>query len=339
MLTQFLLNNMTWIQENKFAVTLLGVSAVASGALFYVGMNARTEAKLANQYNIDAIRQVNCLKNAHPYPNADNRTMVKQKVAAFVADAYAFQQELLKFRPAEMPSVSPGDFNQKVGEYVKQLKAYYTEKGVTLPQVTSFGLEAYDRALADKSAIRELEYERNALDWLFKSLADAAPTSLKNVHRQSINAEKNAGVVKRNSITTRSNKVESVYQAMPIELTFTGSEQSLKAFLTTLSKSKGYFFAVRAIRLQNEDTESPDLSKAEFAKKAVLDVGEDIFGAALGESDDFAETTNEKVIKKLVGDEKLVVYLKLDLLLFKEAKKVKILGDKPRQPVTTKTNK
>ncbi len=312
---------------------------MASGALFYLGMSARSEATQANEDNSNAIRKVNSLKAGKPFPDADNKKMVKDKVAGFAADTYAFQQELLKFRPEGMPRVSPGDFNKKVGDYVRLLKAYYTEKKIALPESTAFGLEAYVGPLADKDATRELEYERKALDWLFKSLADANPTSLVNVHRQQIAAEKNAGSKSSNKRSTRSNKVDSVYQAMPVELTFTGSEASLKTFLTTIGEAKEYFFAVRVMRLQNESAESPDLSLAKFAEQVAAG-GDDFFGGLDSEGEgDSAPTVDEKILKKVVGDEKLVVYLKLDLLLFKEAKEVKIPGYKPAKPETTQIKK
>lgn len=336
---------MSWFEENKFAATLLGATVVVSGALFYLGMEARSEADEAKQSSKNAINRVNGLKAGQPYPDDANRKLVKEKVAAFAADTKSFQDSLLKFRPEKMLKPSPSDFDSSVKDYGKALKAYYTSKEIALSDKIFFGFEAYSSRMADKKAIQKLEYQRKAFDWMFKALADSGISELNNVHRPLMKSETGAAQDKKKNNKKGGNRVvTSVYESMPIEIAFTGDEDAMNAFLATVANSEKYFFALRSVRVKNEKDASPDVKDGEFAAPALSGNTEleDMFeGAeAAGEDAEAAgpvKAGGEETIKQVIGSEKVIVHLKLDLLLFNEADEVKIPGYKKAksQPETS----
>jgi len=197
---------------------------------------------------------------------------------------------------------------------------YYKEQGVALHdggKDVTFGLELYSGGnLARKDATSLLEYKRNALEWLFTKLADAGPDSLDNIYRTPMVEElkpvvdntKKKSKKKTKKGAKTSSKLESVYRAMPIELTFTGSEVSLKEFLMELSNAKDYFYITRSVRIRNLNNESPNLSDAEFETAPAIIDG---FGGGL-----------------LDGETELPE--KLDLVLFDEASAVVFPGAKKK---------
>lgn len=331
---------MSWIQENKFTAGVLGAAVVVSGVLFYLGYSARSEASEIRSKANAAVAETNRLKLKKPFPTSENKQLVITKVQNFTKEALAFQDSLLAFRPAEMPKLTPNQFGAKVSEHRENLAKYYREKGVELREggkEVAFGLEVYaDGKMARADATRVLNYERKALDWMFRKLADAGPDSLDNVYRTQITEESAPAAQPRGASNNRSRntKVESVYRAMPIEVTFTGTEAAMKEFIKELSNSEEFFFITRSVRIHNLDDESPDVSEGKF-KEAPAAI--DGFGGA-----DFTalDAVDEPILKQVTGTEKIKVHLKLDLVLFHEASEVVFPGAdklKPKEPATPAT--
>lgn len=312
---------MSWIQENKFTAGVLGAAVVVSGVLFYLGFSARSEAEKIRSKANSAIDTTNSLKRNQPFPSTENKRLVITKVQDFTAEALDFQQRLVSYRPEEMPKLSESAFGTKVSEHRDLLSKYYKDKNVALREggkEVAFGLEDYAGGkLAKPRATKLLNYQRKALEWMFKTLADAGPDSLDNVYRTQIAEELNAAPKKN---TKKSTKVASVYRALPIEVTFTGSENSLKEFIKELSNAKEYFFITRAVRVHNLVDESPDIKEGEFVE-APAALGE--FG---GEGFVELESSGQPMLKQVTGTEKIKVHLKLDLALFHEASAVTFPG-------------
>ncbi len=320
---------MSWIQENKFTAGVLGAAVVVSGVLFYLGYSARSEAEQIREASNTAVAKTNALKRNQPFPSAENQQLVITKVANFTQEALGFQASLLAFRPEELPNLSESAFGTKVSEHRELLSRYYREKGVALREGgkgVAFGLEDYAGGkLPRGEATRVLNYERKALEWMFKKLADAGPDSLDNVYRTQVLEEKAAAPTKGRSRkksrkSNRSAKVESVYRAMPIEVTFTGTEKALKEFLKELSNAEEYFFITRSVKIRNLEVESPDLNEGEFKAAPAAING---FG---GEGFEVLQETGKPILKQVTGTEKIKVHLKLDLALFKEANEVTFPG-------------
>jgi len=315
---------MSWIQENKFTAGVLGAAVVVSGVLFYLGFSARSEATLIRESTNSAVAKTNALKRNQPFPSSENKELVITKVRNFTAEALEFQQSLVAYRPAEMPKLSESGFGTKVSEHRDLLSKYYKEKNVALREggkEVAFGLEDYAGGkLAKPEATRVLNYQRKALEWMFKKLADAGPDSLDNVHRTQIKEELNVSSNSRKKTQKKQTKVDSVYRALPIEVTFTGTEKALKEFIKELSNAEEYFFITRSVRVHNLQDESPDIKDGEF-KEAPAALGE--FG---GEGFIEVESSGQPILKQVTGNEKIKVHLKLDLALFHEASEVPFPG-------------
>jgi len=317
---------MSWFQENKFAGTVLSVTAIVSGALVYLGMNARSETNEARVKELAAVEKINTLQASTTFPNKDNEVDLDKNLLEFASKAKVFQGELLKYRPEDIPQLSPNQFNDVVQDYLKKLDKYYQSKGIKLNSGEKgyYGLGKYAGSMAKEVDTAYLNYHRKALEWLFVSLADSGIEKLEHAYREPV-AESMEG----SKIAKPSADTPSVSKTLPIEISFTGSEENLQTFLSKLVSSKEHFFMVKLLKILNEKRDPISISQMSFAPvvEPIESEDEDESGGVTfpdfdSVEDDFTE--DKTIIKQVVGSEKITVFMKLDLILFEEASNVVI---------------
>jgi len=329
---------MSWFQENKFAGTVLGVTAVVSGALVYLGFAARSEAGTAKEREIAAVKKIDTLQAAQTYPNEENERRLEENLMKFALEAKAFQEQFLSFRPDQMKTLSPDDFNGIVTAYFNKLQKYYSDRNVKTETNQHFGLGTYANLLAKENDTAHLNYQREALEWLFMQLADAGINELVNVHRDtkveaiSMKAEE-ANDTSKSSKSKRKSKIAPgktasekviVADTLPIEISFISNEESLQKFLTTVASSTEYFFTTKVIRVQNEETDPVSISARSFAPIVEISPEEEQGeGFGIEDEEDVSDFGEDKtIIKQVLGSENIEVFVKLDLVLFKDASEV-----------------
>ncbi len=320
---------MSWYQENKFAATVMGATAFVSGVLVYIGMGFNSEADLAKRQEQRSVNEIDRLQSASLYPSAVNKEQLAREVEAFASEAKGFQEELLKYRPKVMAKLTQNEFSGEVTAFHRYLQDYYKEKGISLSKGASvyFGMEEYAKVTASESSTKLLNYQLKALKSLFKSLADSGIESLENVHRpqaaEAIIAKKGKSKSnsKRSKKRSRAKTVSSVYDGLPIEVTFTGSEASMQEFFKSLVNNDDYFFTVKQFMVRNEKQERVSISKSTLAEKAEL--------AAMEFDDPGSKqkvNTKKEILKQVTGNENVTVFMLIELVLFHEASEVEIPG-------------
>ena len=320
---------MSWFKENKFAGTVLGITAVVSGALVYLGFNARSEANLASARELAAVDKINSLQSTNTFPNDVNEEKLEGNLLDFVAEAKNFQNELVKFRPAEFKKLTPDTFNGEASNYFKKLDEIYKNKNVKFLNGGNqhYGLSRYAGLMAQENDTAYLNYNKRALEWLFETLANSGIESVDHVYREPV-AEKLSSPkepvvdLKRRKKAAKTAPVDSliISDLLPIELTVSGSESNLQQFLSEVTASKEYFFALKLIKIQNEKRRPISISQMSFAPVVESEDsdGPD-FGDIDGLEDDNTFVQDQAIIKQVVGAEKITVFLKFDLHLFRDA--------------------
>ena len=337
-----------------------------SGALIYLGMSANSDASAAKQKEQAAVNKINALQTNKPYPSKENEKLLLESLATFAADTKKFQDTLLKFRPEDMPKLSANQFSDEVSKYVNKLDTQFKAKKIayTAKEKPYFGMEAYAGSMAPENATQYLNYNRLGLEWLFTTLADSGITSLNNVHRPLVaealskpkeeanpRGKKGKGRNKNQKPTGST----SVYDGLPIEITFTGTEASMQKFITDVAAGEDYFFAIKLIKIRNEEQEPVTISKATFAPAAEAapapeleaagegddpaeaDAGGEDLGLGggfdIGGEEEFEAEEDPKIIKQVIGDEQITVFMQLELVLLKDAASVPIPRLKKEAPV------
>ena len=390
---------MSWFEENKFTAILAGATVVVSGAFLVLGKSAGG-AYDKSLKDIDKTRNtIKLVKSNDPYPNGPNAAAYADSVSTYITDATAYRDSFLKFAPEHKGTPSSADVSSAITNDVKKLTEQYKQATIDIPISTQggkfrFGFEAFGDKMVPGAITSDVEYQRQAMAWMFDQLAKAEPSAITNVHRHPVTAPVDPtakGVSNTDRNKAKAMKKE-VYRSLPIELTFKGTEESLKKFLESLAHSEEYLFSVRALRVQNEKTDAP-LANAVFeeateeeapgADPSDFDFGADAGGgeppvdpnaggavdpnggavdpAAGGvvdpnngegpvpppEDEPTAEVQDSGIlIKRISGDEELNVFLKLDLLVFKDPKKEKTIAlpknnltkAKPKSPAKPETS-
>lgn len=328
---------MEWIQNNRFLAGLIGVTVLCLGALIYWG-NAgasRYEDSLMNFGN--AIADVQRIEQTKPYPIEANRAAKKKAIEDFRADLEALQQRYDEFRPGALKNISPERFIDRLVEVNKATVGAAGKKALALPDEFFSGFKEYTGKQPLQQATGVLGYQLEAVNEVLMVLADSGATSLVNLHRPALEEEKG----KRFEPSE-----QAVARALPLEFTFRGPEKSLRKFVTTLSASDKNYWIIRSLRVGNEKTEPPRVSDAKFEeRRKAPDAGPaQPFGFEFDFQDDPEAADpegeeppapedepvappaaadvgeGERILSLVLGNEELIVHLRVDLMMFLEPK-------------------
>lgn len=350
---------MSWIQENKFTAALAGATVVGSAALLFLAIQkSGSAADFRSQAKKMAATELK-LKQGVPFPDQENMELKQENVRDFRDAAQALQDQLVAFRPADLTDFSSSQFGEHLNKYKSSLDTAFQDAQAVVPAGSYFGFEDYSAKQPTESATGELKYELDAFQWLLTELAKTGNVELIKVLRSKIAAESGAAHG-NHSKNDKAKKDDSVYQGQGLEVAFRGNEDQVQQFLEAIANSKQYFFAIRDIRVVNEKTTGPNQSDVKFEEPkpqggfgafgggdssgftlggdATTDGGGDATadggdattdgGAveipAQPESDTASDDT--RILKPILGDEKVNVYLQMELLLFKSKDEVKIPG-------------
>jgi len=270
------------------------------------------------------------------FPSDLNEDKLEENLLQYASEAKNFQDELVKYRPAELKSLTPDAFNSIVSDYFNKLDNLYAEKEITFLSGGNqhYGLSRYAGTMARETDTSYLNYNKQALEWLFETLANSGIDSVDHVYREPV-AEKLGSPPKEEDVSRgqKAPPVESlatVSDIMPIELSFTGSEANLQKFLSDVASNEKYFFALKLIKIRNEKRNPISISQMSFAPvdDSAPDSDDEVsddFGGDIGnfDVDDGGQVVvDNTIIKQVIGEEKITVFLKLELHLFKKASEV-----------------
>lgn len=246
---------MSWIKDNKFAAMLGGATLLGAIVLFYIGLMYHGRyAKSLENYQADA-EQVKEFEEISLYPNQANRAGKAKALTDYRAAIGGLQTAFDKFRPKEVKNITPQGFTDHAKTANEEVAAAFEKAGTKLPEAFFLGFETYTGSLAREDATGLLDYQLGATKELMLALAKAAPSQLQNLYRPKFPEEDGEKWVAA---------ADAAARAFPLEITFKGSEKSLREFLSAIVKSPDYFFVVRSLRIVNEKQAPPRLSDAKF---------------------------------------------------------------------------
>jgi hypothetical protein len=201
-----------------------------------------------------------------------------------------------------------------------------------VPEAFFCGFENYKTSLARGNATGLLEYQLGGIKNLMLALAKSGPTELKNLHRPPLPEEQG------NPYQPQPNDVA---RPLPLEITFTGPEKSLRQFLSAIVKPDQQYVVIRSLRVTNTRKDPPRAADAKFDKPApaagVPPPATDVFGGAFVLPGDQPAAANagesapkpppapvdaSRILAQVLGNEEVQVFLRLDVLQFLPAKKL-----------------
>lgn len=333
---------MSWIKDNKFVVALGCATLVGAVLLFLVGSKGTSRYEQAEADFAAAAADVTKFERGPLYPRPENRDGKAKAIDEYRKSVEALQAAFESYRPEELKNVSPQDFTNHLKAVDQELRKAFDESKTKLPDPFFCGFENYKTSLARGNATGILEYQLEAIQNLMLALAKSGASELKNLHRPLLPEEEGKDFKPQDNEVARS---------LPLEITFSGPEKSLRGFLSTLVQEDGQYVVIRSIRISNSKKDPPRASDAQFEKPAPVKptAAGDVFGggfvlpgeepkpevkkapegaapapevAPLPPPPAAAPTGSARILSQVLGNEEVQVFLRLDLMLFLPAKKL-----------------
>ncbi len=311
-------------QEKKFVIILSVITAACSTGLYFWAGSASTRYDEAKASYEEVSTEINKYNNLQLSPTPDNIASKEKNIKNFDTESNKLITELRKYGSEPVTNTDAQAFTDKLVKEVAEVKEAL--KGAALPDGFFLGFEKYADTPAKQGATGILSYQLDAISELTRALAAAKPASIMALYREPLAEETGK---------EETPAKDSIYRALPIELSFTGSEKTLRSLLDATQNSKTHFYMIRSMRVTNEKQTPPLASEARFETAATDEAGNKDAPAAspFGEfvlpgepaEGEKAKTepaktmTSEIILKEVLGGEKIQVFMRIDIVRFHPA--------------------
>ena len=250
---------MSWIKDNKFVVALGGGTLVGAILIFMAGSKGATRYQQAKDDFDATSAEALQFENRPLYPRLENRDGKGKALDEYRQATETLQKVFEPYRPKELKNVSPQDFTNQLKAVNEEVRKACEDAGTKVPEPFFCGFENYKNSLAPGNATGILDYELTTIKELIFALAKSGATELQNFHRAPLPEEDGREYKPGNFEVARS---------LPFEITFSGPEKSVRAFLSAVLKQEGHYVVIRAISVANSKKEPPRSTDAKFDKPA-----------------------------------------------------------------------
>jgi hypothetical protein len=342
---------MDWIRENKTLASIMGVFLALAAALGFLVFNAWSSFGASNDRFIAANNALATMKSAKLYPSPENLEKKKSAVEDYEKKVTTLSKVLLSLQPAVEP-ISETDFQAKLKAKIAEVRSI-SGKPTKLPGESSLGFADYTSSLPKSAAIaQELSEYVDAAEAVVRVFIDSGVESVDTFERSLLASEKGeaaaapsapvapsktgkAGVGGKVPVAAKA--VAEMVERRTLTFTLTCDQGPLQKVLNRLASPSEmpYFAAVRLLRVENEKNEGPlraavtlelnksksaavDAAAAEVPQEQVV-IGTDGLPVAAAEAAPQAAGPAKPGIKDAVGvmgQEKLKVYMEIDLIKF-----------------------
>lgn len=331
---------MNWIKANPFVAILAGVTLVVCAILLFVGLQGAKKFEQAKEGFDAAFRGVSRAERIPLYPEDVNRDAKTKALVDYREEISELSSLFDPYRPGELKPLSPQEFTVRLKAATDEVSAAFDAAGSELPDGFFLGFESYRDLLANSDATAILNYQLEGITHAMLDLAEARPSALIQIYRESIEEESGDEYVPRENAISRN---------FGFEVVFRGSENSVRKFLSSLGDTEPYYYVVRSVAIRNDVDTPPKVSDAKFetadvsaAESAAVS---DPFGGAfvlpgsdVPEDDEEVEATEDpapdevvappvvtdtgRILAQVLGGEELTVFVRFDLALLKPSKEL-----------------
>ncbi len=324
---------MSWIQENRFVAGLGGITAVAAIGLITVIVMGNSGYEKAKADYDTVTGEIDGMTDGRLYPNEDNLHDKTKAVREYKESVGKLTDAFKQFQTPQPPNIEPSDFATELGKAREAAAKAITDAKGEVPGEFFDGFETYKETAVKKEATGILTYELGGVSQLFSNLAASGPVKVLNIHRPKLEEEDGKTF----------DAAGKLLRPLPFEISFSCREDAFRKFLSSLDDSKKYYYVIRSMRVSNERQKAPTSADAGFK-------AEEAAPASGGESSPFAPSaggggfvlppedgaaapapapaapaaapaapaagSDEKILSPVLGDEKINVFLRLDIIQF-----------------------
>ncbi|MEO6569892.1 MAG: Amuc_1100 family pilus-like protein [Opitutaceae bacterium] len=308
---------MNWFKENKFLAGLLVLTLVGAAALGFLLMSAQSAFAEAQQRYDEQAAELTRLQNSAPFPDAENLKKMEALRGAHFTAITTLQKDLAA---AEVPlkPMTPEQFKDELDKTVKRVAARAAELHVELPAKEKFymAMEKYERDVPKPEAAAPLGRQLGAMELALMQLLESRITEVTELKRETLseegqpagsNSSGRSGTDAPKASSGKSDAKELVTRNS-FDIAFVGQEAKFHSFINALIGSKQQFFIPKSVTVKNEKLEGPPR----------LDVSAVPQPTNPNPPSGTPSTEPPAASKYIVGDEKLQVSMRIDVVHFSE---------------------
>jgi len=331
---------MNWIRENKFLAGFIAVVLIGAGALGYLLYTAwSTYSDASDEYTATA-SSLKQLQERVPYPDLGNlkkyRTQQEGLIAATGTLATSLSQMVLP-----VVEITPSAFQDRLREISNATAAKAARTGVKIPEHFALDFDQYQIQPPAAAAAGPLGRQLEALNLAVNILIDAHVDDITGLQRVRLAEETSAhpnqhggsggGGMKvgphgpgGNNAADGSDLVEKI----PFEIRFTSSQPAFQKVIDDFAGSSKQFFITRTLMLDNSNPKPISKASAEAATAATgaAAVAAGQPGFQVGPQVLASGTAGGNYLSFLVGTEKLLVTMQIDMVVFHPPEKAERHG-------------
>lgn len=299
------------MKDNKFLTGFLIVTLLGAGAFGFLLFQAKGKYNDAtNAYN-DKINELQTLQGGKPYPNQSNFEKEQELQKQHQEAINALQTQLSK---AELPvePLTPEKFQDNLREAIKAVTTLAAKQGTEIENgKMTLGFEIYTTQPPRPEATPQLGRMLKGIEMVVTDLLSQSPTKIADIKRVPMpeegsvvpGAPKPAATPAPKPGAPAAKKVveeQPLVRRYPFDLTFVAHEPKFQKFINNLVANKKQFFIPAAVSVANEVPNGP--AKASGEPQADPNTG----------------TAAPETTKFIVGEEKLSVTVRVELIDFAE---------------------
>ncbi len=332
---------MDWIRENKKLAALMGVFLAAAAGVGFLVVKAWLAFGESKERFDTTNNSLASMKSADLYPSPENRDKKKAAVEAYENKVTTLSRVLLSLQP-EVNPISETDFQAKLKARIAEIRSL-AGKATQLPADFALAFPEYTASLPKSAEIAgELSNYLDAADAVTRVLIEAKVQAIDLFERTPLASETGASaaapkpapaVGKGKGKAAPVKEVARLVERRTLTISMTCDQGPLQTVLNQLASPSQmpHFTAVRLLRVENEKNEGP--LRAEVAAKinketasAYVDpdalpeivISPDGQPAAAAPASDVLAPAKPglKDAVGVLGEEKLKVYLEIDLIQF-----------------------
>lgn len=237
-------------QDNKFPILLGAVTVVVTGGLVFWSVKSGGKYDAAKSDYDSASGTIDRLMRTDIEPTEDNLLGKKQAVEAYAESIGELQKAFDSRRRPTLENIEPSAYTDELLAARKRVLAEFEKAGTELPEAFFLGHGRFSDTLPQRKNTGVLSFQLGAFEDLLTRLAQSGVSALNNLYWAGIPEPKEGSAV----------------IAHPLELTFTGTEDSMRRFLSALDDTKDHYYVVRSMRVKNERDSAPNANDARFER-------------------------------------------------------------------------
>jgi hypothetical protein len=303
---------MNWIRNNPFIAGFVGVLIVCTGLLGFLIFTASGKySGVRDEYAAQAA-ELKRLQALSPYPEQANFDKLKAQKDEYVSKINGLIDSVAAMQlPPEQ--TTPEQFQDQLRAAVTAASARGQQNGTQLFDKFYLGFEDYQSKPPKAEAASPLGRQLHAMELAIGIILDARPAGITAIKRQRLAQEGAATAATSPSPVPAAQPAKKpLVSSSSLEVDLLLGQSQLRSILNQLAAETKQMLVVRSLEIKNEKDKGPTLAEATAAPATA---GQPVADAATAQNG-VQPAPSAQALRFVVGDEKLLVALKIDIMEF-----------------------